>query len=356
LFASDLIRALSDTALDQRVAVLRASQGPYVPYEAPSAELGSNGWVVPGLRLDLRILDGLGRVIRGWKPDVLQAHGGEALKHSVLARGRQGVPIVYRRIGEARRWITRGPRRAVYGSLMRRAARVITVADAIRRETIDIFRVPPRRVISIPRAIDVSRMEPSVGRESLRRTLGIPSSAPVLISLGALTWEKDPIAQIEAAARVLRAREDATYVVAGDGPLRPDLESAVKRLGLEKRVHLLGIRSDVADLIVASDVMLLASRHEGMPGCLIEAGMVGLPVVAFAVAGVPEVVIDGTTGFLVPPGDVAGLANRTLEILGDPQKGRVMGSEARRWCRARFDMGVIAPRFLDLYGELADRT
>jgi glycosyltransferase involved in cell wall biosynthesis len=356
MFASDLVRALNDTVLDQRVAVLRGSGGIHTHYAAPTTVLGSNGWRTPGFRMDLRTFSALGQVTRGWKPDVLQAHGGEALKYSVLATGRRGIPIVYRRIGEARHWITRGPGRAVYGSLMRRAARVIVVAEALRRETIEIFRVPPRRVVSIPRAIDVRRMEPMEGREAVRRVLGISPSAPVLLSLGALTWEKDPVAQVEGAARVLRARPDAIYVVAGDGPLRPEVEAAVRRLGLEGRVRLLGIRSDVADLLVASDVMLLSSRHEGMPGCLIEAGMVGLPVVAYAVAGVPEVVVDGQTGFLVSSGDVTGLAHRTLEILGDPEKSRVMGADARERCRSRFDISVIAPRYLALYNELVEEA
>jgi len=117
-----------------------------------------------------------------------------------------------------------------------------------------------------------------------------------------------------------------------------------------------GARSDTADLLAASDVMLLASRTEGMPACLIEAGMAGLPTVAYSVGGVPEAVEDGSTGLLVPPGDEEGLSRSMLRLLGDAALRGDMGSAAERRCCSTFDMDVVAPRYLEVYRDAAGRA
>jgi glycosyltransferase involved in cell wall biosynthesis len=349
LFAADLMQALGSSGVGQRVAVLRDPGTIQARYEPPTEILGLGRARVPGLKIEIPSLRGLRALIRRWEPDVLHAHGGEALKYLVFARGRAGPPIVYRRIAEAPLRIRRGPRRAVYSNLMRRPDRIVAVAEAIRRETIEVFRVPAERVVTIPRGVDARRLEPTRTRDEIRRELGIASDARVVLSLGALVWEKDPLAHLEVLKRL---GPDVTHVFAGDGPLRSDLEMAIAREVLRDRALVLGSRSDIGDLLVASDVMLLASRSEGMPGCLIEAGMAGVPVVAYSVAGVPEVVEQGRTGVLVPPGDLDGLARETHRLLGDAEERRRMAGAARMRCRM-FDIQEIAPRYLDIYRRTA---
>ena len=351
LFAADLMRALNENGLHQHVALLRDPGSVEARYEPPTDILGLGGVRFPGLRIEIGSLRGLRSLIRRWEPDVLHAHGGEALKYLVFASGRSGPPIVYRRIGEAPARIRTGPRRAVYSNLMRRPGQVVAVAEAIRRETIDVFRVPPERVVTIPRGVDARRLAPTRGREEIKRSLGIPNDAQVVLSLGALVWEKDPIAHLEVLKRIRRQIE-VFHVFAGDGPLRGELETAIRREGLEEHVLMLGSRSDIGDLLLASDIMLLASRSEGMPGCLIEAGMAGLPVIAYSVAGVPEVVVDGATGVLVAPGDLEGLARGAIRLLDDGEMRRSMAEAARLRCRA-FDIREIAPRYLDIYRRTA---
>ena len=98
------------------------------------------------------------------------------------------------------------------------------------------------------------------------------------------------------------SRPDLTHLIAGDGPLRDAAETEAERLGGGERTRFLGSRGDVADLLAASDVLLLASKTEGMPACVIEAGIAGLPVAAYALAGVPEAVVSGETGLLARRG------------------------------------------------------
>ena len=117
--------------------------------------------------------------------------------------------------------------------------------------------------------------------------------------------------------------------------------------------RVLGAREDVGELLAISDVLLLASRSEGMPGCLIEAGMAGVPVAAYAVAGVPEVVRDGVTGFMVERGDAQSLADRVVTLLSDPVLRAKLGAEARTRCVGLFDISIVAPTYLALYEEVA---
>ncbi|MGH2747967.1 MAG: glycosyltransferase, partial [Actinomycetota bacterium] len=141
--------------------------------------------------------------------------------------------------------------------------------------------------------------------------------------------------------------------VAGEGPLRGELETEVARRGIEDRVRILGSRADVGDLLAASDVVILASATEGMPGCLIEAGMAGIAAAAYAVGAAAEVVHSGTTGLVVAPGDQDALTRAVLALLRDDGLRDAMGKAARARCLERFDTRHIALRYVDLYRQLA---
>jgi glycosyltransferase involved in cell wall biosynthesis len=352
MFAADLIPHLAESNVEQRVAVLRTTDGSSVRYGVPTSVLSSGGLLAPGVKLRLRSTRALAGLVRGWRPDIIQAHGGEALKYVALGVRAGNLRLVYRRIG-ARPESMAGARLTTYRLMMRRALRVVAVGEALRRETVEAFGVPPERVISIPNGVDLQRMEPTRERERTRRDLGIPPRAEVILSLGALSWEKDPLAHLEVSSRVLASRPRAFHLMVGDGPLRAAVEEGMAGLGLNGRARALGPREDVADLLAACDVLLQASRVEGMPGSVIEAGMLGVPVAAFALADIPEVVVDGETGRLAPVGDTHALAERVIEILASPERRAAMGRAALKRCRGRFDIRVVAPRYLEMYRQLA---
>jgi glycosyltransferase involved in cell wall biosynthesis len=235
---------------------------------------------------------------------------------------------------------------------MRRASRIVAVADELAREATETFGIPTHRVVMIPSAIDPARVLFRHGRAVARRQLQISARATVVLSLAALAWEKDPLAQLAVAIRVLEKRPEALYLAAGDGPLWTEVEAEVKRAGMVDRVRLLGSISDVGPLLAASDVLVLASRTEGSPACIIEAGLAGLPVAAYALGGIPELIEDGVTGRLTPPGSVDALAQAVLEILSSRPTRDLMGRRARERCRAH-EIGQVAPRYEALYRELS---
>jgi len=349
-FLADLIPELEAWGVSQRVALLRTTTGARVSFSVPRTVLGGDG-SLPGIRLDPRTIRAL-RAAAGWRPDVVFAHGGEAFKHAAVALAGTATPLVYRKIGSSPKRRVRGLRRLGYAALMRRAARVIAVSEAVARETATRFGVPQRRIVTVPNAVDGRRIRPGRPRADVRRDLAIAPEAPVVISLGALTWEKDPLAHVEVMARVARRRPGVIHLIVGDGVLRPAVEEAVRRSGAEDGTRMLGVRDDVGDLLAAADVLLLASRTEGMPASVIEAGMRGLPVAAFAVSGVPEVVVQGQTGILVAEGDLEGLARGLLELVDDPGRRREMGRAASVRCRDRFDIRAVAPAYAQLAKEL----
>jgi glycosyltransferase involved in cell wall biosynthesis len=291
--------------------------------------------------------------MRSFRPDVIQAHGGEALKHALAAAAGDGGRIVYRRIGDAAQFGGSRLRERVYAGLMRRSARVVAVSEAQRRELLERFCLSPSRAVTIPNGVDLAALQPIRSRAEVRAALKIPEDVPVVLSLGALTWEKDPVAHVRMVAEIARTHPETVHVMAGDGPLRSKVEHEVRRLNAAVRTRLLGVRDDVADLLGASDVMMLVSRTEGMPASVIEAGAARVPVVAYALSGIPEVVLDGETGLLVPPGDEVAFARALGELLADSERRAALGKRAAAWCRERFDIGIVARRYLDVYKQVA---
>jgi glycosyltransferase involved in cell wall biosynthesis len=355
MFAYDLTRALDADGFEQHVVLLRGPDGTSLEFIDPVV-LGTNGFLLPGLRIDPRSVRGLrGRIAR-WKPDVVQTHGGEPLKYAVPAAAGLSCRIVHRKIGSAPPEAQRGLRRSAHARLMRRAARVVAVAESMRREAIEVFNLPPDHVLTIPRGVDPERMHPLRSRTEIRRSLGIPARAPVVLTLGALSAEKDPLGQVSIARRALAEVPDLVMVMAGDGPLRGAVEAEVERAGLAQRIRVLGSRPDVSDLLAASDLLLLASHTEGMPGVVIEAGMAGLPVAAFGVSGVPEVVTDELTGLLAPPRDLPALTARVVRLALDRALRRQLGTAARERCRSSFDISVVASQFSKLYVDVTGKA
>lgn len=355
VFASDLVRALNEQSVSQRVAVLRPGGSGRVRFDAPVHLLGSNGWMTPGLRIRPQAVRALRRLIREWRPNIVQAHGGSTLKHAIPAALGLPTRVVYRQIGPTPSRMFGYIKRAGYGVLMGRVDRVVAVGESVRRNALEVLRVPGGRVVTIPNAVDSERIRPTAGREAIRHSLDVPLLSPVILSLGALTWEKNPVAHVDIGARVLDRRPDAIHMLVGDGPMRREVEASIHRRGLEGRILMLGARADVADLLAASDVLLFASRPDGMESMnasVIEAGMLGVPSAAYAVGGVPEVVLDGVTGRLTRVGDVDGIAAVVSDLLVDSEARHRMGEAARERYLSEFDIRVIAPMYLRLYEQL----
>jgi glycosyltransferase involved in cell wall biosynthesis len=207
----------------------------------------------------------------------------------------------------------------------------------------------------VPVGVDVrrllgTRLDAPVARERL----GLPTEGPIVGCVGRLVPVKDHETFFEAARRVLQARPDATFVLAGDGESRDRLQRVATEM-LGDRVRFLGWVGDLPSLYAAFDVVALTSKLEGTPVALIEAAAAGKPVVATNVGGVSEVVRHGNTGLLVPPKDPVAVATNVLTLLDDPQGAARMGEEGAEWVRDRFSDQRLADDLTALYDELLAR-
>lgn len=277
---------------------------------------------------------------RARRADVVLGHGSRGLVGGTLATLGSRTPLVYRSIGDPRYWGASWARRVRVGLQLRRAAQVTALWPDAGRAIVDQYGVAPERVTVIPNGADDRRFCPAdeQRRQDARRALGLAEDAPVALAIGALSPEKRVPELIAAVA----ATPDVVVVVAGDGPQRPEVERALAALP-PGRGHLLGTVTDVAAMYDAADVVVLASATEGQPGVAIEAGLCGLPVVATDVGGVSSVVIDGTTGLLVPFDAAADvLARAVVEAIA---RREPLGRAARERTAASLTVAVVAAQF-----------
>lgn len=192
----------------------------------------------------------------------------------------------------------------------------------------------------------------SFRRAELRAELGLDDDAVVVVTVANLRTEKAYDVLLAAAATALAADPNLVFLSVGQGPLADEMEAERDRLGLGERFRFLGFRDDVHDLLAAADVFCLSSRHEGLPVALMEASAAGLPVVATAVGGLPDVVEEGATGLLVASGDAAGLARALLAVSADAGLRQRLGARSAELAH-RFDAAAPIRRLESLYRSAA---
>lgn len=192
------------------------------------------------------------------------------------------------------------------------------------------------RIVHIRNGIDPARMAPRRDRAEVRQELGLASDAVVIGTAGRLTAVKAQADLLHAARLMLARGIGATFLIVGDGPLRRDLEALAVSLGIDASCVFTGERADAHSVIAAMDVFVLPSLHEGTPMVLLEAMTLGVPVIATAVGGVPDVIHDGATGLLVEPGDPQALAAACVALASQPDRRRWLAVRARRAVRETF--------------------
>jgi glycosyltransferase involved in cell wall biosynthesis len=209
----------------------------------------------------------------------------------------------------------------------------------------------------IPNGVDVEHYSRRLSPAAARAALGLPADAAHVLSVvGRLEEQKGHRYLLDAFAGVVRVVPNAHLALAGDGTLRHALAEQAKALGIDRRVHFLGHRQGVQTILDASDVFVLPSLWEAMPFALLEAMAAALPVVATAVAGVPELVVEGETGFLVAPADVLALERALVRTLQLPDSGRELGIAGRQRVDSRFDLQTMLVDTQDLYRALLARS
>jgi glycosyltransferase involved in cell wall biosynthesis len=208
------------------------------------------------------------------------------------------------------------------------------------------------RTTLIRSGINISQFKnPKTEKKETRRNLGIPVDSPVVLMVSCLKPQKAPLDFVKSCSVIKKEIKNAVFVLAGDGELRQEFENEIKKGGLEDSFHLLGWRRDISEIINAADVLVLTSRWEGLPRVIPQAMAASVPVVATKVNGSPEAVKEGENGFLLTPGDINGIAEKTIFLLENPEKAKEMGQKGSFMVEA-FDVHKMVADQERLYAEL----
>jgi glycosyltransferase involved in cell wall biosynthesis len=328
--ALDLAEALGRLGLSNEIRSVCASGRPdSLPIES-----------LRGGRFDPRGLFDLRRLLS--QADVAIAYGSSSLPATAVASIATTTPFVYRGIGDPLYWSHTRARRVRTSAWLRRAAAITVLWSGSATALRDHFGVAGAKITVIPSGVDTRRfpVATSTTRRQARRMFGLGDDDKVLATVGSLSREK----RVDRAIEVVSRLDDVVLLVAGDGPQRAHL-MAQADAALPGRVRFIGNVEKPSNVYAAADALLLTSDTEGLPGVVIEAGLCGRPAIATRVGGVPDAVIDGSTGATAPTDDLPGLVRAARHVLDNSV---TLGAAARDHCLGRYDIDTVAELWSDL--------
>ncbi|MFG1912005.1 glycosyltransferase [Kribbella sp. NPDC048928] len=295
---------------------------------------------------DRRALRRLTELCQEGRYDVVHTHSAKAGALGRLAAHRAGVPqIVHTYHGFPFHEFQNPVRRAAYVAIERRLARitdsVLAIGSGVATEALRRGLARPstlRTITPVVESVTVPRTEAS--RAAARAALGITTELPLIGTVGRIDYQKAPEHFIAAVAALRRT--DAVAVWIGSGPGDREAKELVRRTGLSDRFVFAGERSDVPQLLPAFDVFAMASRYEGLPCAVVEAMRCGIPVVATAVNSVPDLVVPGESGVLVPPGRPRLLAEAIDDLLDDRVKAERLARQGQAAADSTYDAESLA--------------
>ena len=267
-----------------------------------------------------------------------------------------GVPVVLASRRELLNLRSRWQQRATRVAC-RLATGVVVNSRAVEHDMSGLESGSRRKIDVLPNCIDLDEFEPKLSSGGIRRELGLSPRSILIGALGNLRPEKNLETFLLAARGILDAIPSAEFLVIGDGPAANKLKSLADDLHLSQSIHFLGERPDVPDLVAALDILVLSSYTESFPNAILEAMAMGKPVVATNVGGIPELVEEGQTGFLVPPRDPKAIADRVLSLCRDSARRLQMGRAARAHVENNFTVQAVTARLEGIYiRSLRERT
>ena len=297
--------------------------------------------------IDLPAILKLRSAIKAFRADVVNTHSG---RDTQLA-GMAARTLAHRpRIVRTRHLALPITSRFTYSVL---PDHVVTVSKYVEDYLVSAG-VPREGITTVSTGVDFSRYDRTTVAGNLRDELGLPADSLLVGTVAILRAKKGHAEILDAAPEVLRRFPNAHFVFAGDGPQTDNLKARIAADGLDGRVHLLGLRRDVTNVLASLDVFVLPTHQEALGTAFIEAGAMGLPAVATRVDGVPEVIQDGTTGFLVPAQQGHALIEPICRLLGDAILRQSMGANAREFVHRKFSREVMAEGMERLYKRLLE--
>jgi glycosyltransferase involved in cell wall biosynthesis len=284
--------------------------------------------------------------VRAERPDLLHTHMVHADVYGSIAASALRVPFVSTRHNDDRYLL--GPFRYVDRAFMAGASAIVAISQAVRGFHLRAG-LPAQKLVTIHYGLDDL---PSVPSELTPHDAGVSPQAPLVLAIGRLIEQKDHATLLGAFQRVHIDYPEARLAILGWGPLEKVTKARVRELGLQDAVLLPG-RVEPSAWLARADVFAHTSQWEGFGIVLLEAMLAGLPVVATRVSAVPEIVVDGVTGILVPRGDEHGVGSGLAALLADPERRRELGEAGRSRARDEFSVERMTKRMIAVYESVA---
>ena len=330
--------------------------------QARQREIPVDGLVIR-CNADLSLFIRLRNYIKRIAPVIVHTHLIHGDLFGIIAARWAGVPLVLTTRHNDDGFRYRTPCRQLNRYLWQRVQAGIAVSNAISRFSVEVEDAPAGKIFTVHHGVELAGTAegheipindiPAEGlRSSVRSQLGIDARAPVAGIFCRLTKQKGIRFGLQAIALLTRQLPDVKLVIAGEGPLQKKLHREADRLGLSDRIIWLGWREDVPRLLAAIDLLLAPSLFEGFGLIFLDAMAGGIPIVSSTASAIPEVVIDGATGFLVPPRDVDGMATAMYKLLSDPDLCRQMGQNGRERLNQYFGARRMVGKTIDIYNKL----
>ena len=306
---------------------------------------------------------------RKWDPRVLSRIASIAREHRCRIVHASGIKatlaarIVSRKVGAAaivhvHDFVYPGTLVSILQRVFSRPSDLgICVSQAVREVAVTGYHIRPDRLRVVHNGIrleEIRNVDPA-SRVRIRKTLDISPESSVLAMVARMYPVKGHRQMLEMMPLITKRKPDVVLVLAGDGPEMPDCQALASELGVRDRVRFLGHRSDVPQLLMASDLVVMPSQKEGLGLAAIEALAAGRPVVGFAVGGLPEVINDGANGRLVAPGDHNAFVDAVVSLLDDPQRLSAYGAHGVVAAQD-FSLDTHVGRLLQCYEEAASAT
>jgi glycosyltransferase involved in cell wall biosynthesis len=299
----------------------------------------------------------LKRLIKKRKYDIIHSHTGQLLTCLAIRLASQPLQIMTEHGSVMSDFPVRKKiERYFLRTILRSYKYLVAVSESIRKAMVIKYNVPADKIVVIRNGVRLDRFtERVLPTQELRQKLALSLHRKIVGAVARLFPEKGIDHLILAAPIVLQKHPDCLFMIAGDGPLRQELERQVKNAGPSGNFKFLGQRDDIPDLLSIMDVLVIPSVSEGMPISALEAMASGKPIVAYAVGGMPEIVDQGKTGFLVSPRSPDLLADAINILLSNAGIRLRMGQYSRERALKEFDIRTSAKRYEDLYSKVLQR-
>ena len=296
----------------------------------------------------------LAKILKDFQPYFFHSHLVHANLLARITRIFVKVPILIATVGninEGKRW-----REIAYQLTDPWCDITTNVSKLAVDHYIKVGAVPKEKSVYIPNSVDTDRFAPSQEmRITMRQKFSLGEKF-IWLAVGRLEEQKDYPTMFKAFAQISQLFPETLLLICGQGSLRNSLENLVKQLSLQDKVQFLGVHSNISEIMNVADGYVMSSAWEGMPGVLLEAGATGLPIVATDVSGNQEVVVDGKTGFLVPPQNFAALAKAMEMMMKLPARERQqIGELGREYIIANYGCEQGLKRWTKLYVQLFNR-